>query len=357
MRGIAKGETCTKANPILQLVCRSGGFLADLYSGSYLIQDIRDPTIAAATVVTSTLFVAGTHKVAIGRYALATGATTGWNIGTHRAVCTYKMASGGPDYTQIVEFEVLDSADWPTGNQYTGYLSTRSAYVETYVGTSTTRQKLHRWIDEVSRRIEMWTGRWFDPRFIKMKKRGQNSPTLLLQQPIIALEDTYAIWQTTTGQDSYKYEQYLYKVYNRHLDGFLEEDDRCNPLIELTDVDGTVVEVSDFSWPYGNQNIELWGVFGYTDPEFDPNNGQILIGKTPVDISRAVGALVSRINDDPTMTSLSTWSPGSLRSMRTRDQSITFGGSAGSSGSEPSGDPLVDGILIKYCQPPGVGGL
>lgn len=365
MRGLTKGETSSKTNPILQLFCRSGGVLADFYSGTFKIDDIKDAGSSAAAVVASTPFVPATHQVGTGRYAIATGSTSSWSVGTHRVTCTYKMVAGGPDYIQTIDFEVLDPADWATGMGYVGYLSTRLALADSYVASTVTRQRLHRLIDEFSRRIEQWTGRWFEPRYVKLKKAGQDSPVLLLQQPIIAIEDIYAVWKTTTGEDTYKYEQYLYKVYNRHLDGFSEEDDRGNPRIELTDVTGTQLPpTTDFAWPYGNQNIELRGVFGYTDPDFDPNSGQIAIGKTPADLARAVGILAGRATSDPTMSDPTTWLSGSIRSMRTRDQSISFGGSSGGSSggggggiSDLSGDSLVDSILVKYCQPPAVGGL
>lgn len=360
MRGLVKGEASSVANPVLQLFCRSGGFLTDLFSGTFKIDDIHSSAVALANKVVSTAF-GPAHKLGTGRYVIPTGGTSAWNYGTHRVTCAYRMTNGGPDFTQAFDFEILDPADWASSAAYIGYLSTRRAWQDTYAASTVAVQTLHRQIAEVSRRIEAWTGRWFEPRYVKLKKTGEQDPALILNQPIIAIEDIYAVWQTTTGEDAYKYEQYLYKVYNRHLDGFAEEDDRILPKIELTDVDGTIVEVSDFAWPYGNQNIELRGAFGWTDPEFDPTNSQVLVGQTPIDIGRACGAMIARMNEDPTLTSVMTWSPGSVSSIRTRDQSVSFGrgGGAGGSGgaSEPSGDPLVDAILVKYCQPMGVGAL
>lgn len=359
MRGLAKGSQCTATNPILQLIARSAGYLADITEGTYKIEDIHDSATAAVTVVSEASFNLTTHKVGTGRYWIPTGSTAVWNEGTHRITCTYKMEVGGPTYTQIIDFEILDTVDWPDPQSYVGYISTRDMYRDGYAASTVTREQLHRLINEASRRIEDWTGRWFEPRYVKLIKKGQNHPDLQLKSPIIAIEDIYAVWETTTGEDTYKFEQYLYKVYNRHLDGWLEEDDRHHPFVRLTDVDGDVVKVSDFAWPYGNQNIHVYGVFGYTDPQFDENGGQVLIGTTPREIGRVAGILTARYVADPTFSSPTTWSIGSLKSYRTRDQSITFGGAAaGSAGggsgagiSEPSGDPNIDRILIKYCQP------
>lgn len=351
MRGITKGDQSTTLRPILQFFCRSGGFLSDIYSGSFIIEDIHSASVATTTPVTTTSFTA-VHKLGTGRYVIPTGATTTWNLGTHRAICTYKTVSGGPDYKQVIEFEVLDSTDWPSGDNYLGYLSTRLAYQDGYASLSYTAQTLHRHLSRISRLIENVTGRFFEPRYLTLRKSGQQAPDLLLQEAIIALEDIYAIWQTSTGDDTYKYEQYLYKVFNRHLDGFLEDDDRLCPKVTLTNVDGEVVTVEDYIWPFGTQNIQFRGVFGYTDPEFDPAGGRVLIGQTPKDIAHVSGVLLSRYLEDPTMGSLATFSPGSIRSMRTRDQSVTFGGSSGdASSSELLGDPLLDAILVKYLAP------
>lgn len=365
MRGLAQGEQSTKTSPIIQLFCRSGGFLADLYSGSFYIEDMVDPAGPGREKVAATPFVAGTHKVDTGRYAILTGATTTWRVGTHRAVCSYTMESGGPTYTQSIQFEVLDPTDWATGTPYTGYISTRQVYQDGYATLATSRQKLHRWLHEICTRIERWTGRWFEPRFMQLTKAGTEMPNLMLQQPIIAIDNVYAVWQTTSGEDTYLFEQYLYKVYNRHLDGYLETDDRGHPQLVLTSVDGTIVKVSGFSWPYGNQNVRVGGVFGYTDPAFDPNNGRVLIGTTPADIARVSGALLTRLSGDPSMSSLTTWTPGSIREYRTRDQAIKFGGGGSMSSSgggggtagEFSGDPLIDQILLRYSQPIAVGGV
>jgi len=355
MRGLAQGEQSTLADPRLQLVFRSGGYLADPVSGSVVVQDIRSHLTTPTTKVVAAALDATTQKVGTGRYAILTGSTTTWTAGTYRAVCTYVMTAGGPTYTQVVEFEILSAVDWPTGAGYVGYLSTRRAWEEPYAASTVAAATLHRHIAEQSGKLEFYTGRFFEPRYLKVKVSGQNAAKLILNNPIIALEDAYAVWQTTTGEDTYKFEQYLYKVYNRHLDGYAAEvDDRIYPHIELTDVDGDVVTVSSWAWPYGNQNIEVRGVFGYTDPEMDQNQGRVLVGRTPRDIERICGALIARAIEDPTLTALSTWSPGSLSSYRTRDQAVTFGSSGGGGGggaSEPTGDPLVDSLLVRYCRP------
>jgi hypothetical protein len=363
VKGLSVGEQSSSSNPVLQLFVRSGEFLADLDAGTFKVESIRDPGEAPSALVAETPFDSS-HKLGTGRYVIPTGDTATWKPGTHRAICTYTIESGGPSYTQVIEFEVLDPVDWPTGAAYVGYVSTRRIYTAGYANyPDISHQKLHFIICESSRQVEHWTRRWFEPRYLTLKVDGSESPVLLLESPIIAIEDIYAVWKNNQGvTDEYKYEQYLYKVFNRHLHGFTEADDRKNPRIELTSVDGTVVKVSTFAWPYGSQNIQISGVFGYTEPDLDPSAGQVAIGTPPMDLVRILGALTSRQVKDPSMTNLLTWTPGAVRSMRTRDQSVSFGGSGGGSAggaggaAELSGDPLIDSILIKYCAPTAVGG-
>jgi hypothetical protein len=368
VRGLTVGEQSSTSNPLLQLFARDGGFLTDIVSGSFRIENIRDPGNDASTLVGNTALTVA-DKVGTGRYAIPTGATTAWLPGTHRVVCSYVMATGGPTYTQVIEFEVLNPTDWPSSASYVGYLSTRQAVRDGYVDSDDTPETAHRHICDVSRSIENWTKRWFDPRYMQLRVEGAERAMLLLDVPIIAMEDIYSVWQTTSGEDTYLYEQYLYKVFNRHLShGEAGYDDRQNPKLRLTNPSGTSAYVSGFAWPYGNQNIRVQGVFGYTDPDQDPHAGEVLIGHTPTDLARAVGALITRQLEDPTMSNPLTWSPGSVKTMKTRYQSITFGGSGGGSAGgggggggafqgNMSGDPMVDSILLKYCRQPAFGAI
>jgi len=357
MRGLTAGEASSVTTPLLQLFCRSGGFLADFVSGTYKIDYIGDPSVAPTAKVALTAFAAG-DKVATGRYAIPTGDTSAWTVGTHRAVCMYQMEAGGPTYPQILEFEILDSGDFPTGANYTGYISVRRAIQDEYVMTTDATATVQRYICRASQQVEVWTRRWFEPRYVVMKVAGTERSQLLLREAIIAIEDVYAIWQTTTGQDTYKFEQYLYKVYNRQLDGPAELDDRWNPLLYLTDVDGTIPRVEGFAWPYGNQNIQIQGVFGFTDPQHDPHAGEVLIGETPRPIAQVVGALVNRYLEDPMLSSAMVHQPGTISMAKTRDQSYRRGGGGGTTEtSNMSGDPILDQILQRYCAPLAVGAM
>jgi hypothetical protein len=344
MKGLAIGEESSAANPVLQLFCRSGQFLQDLDSGTFKIEDIRIPRGAPTEKVAETSFNSG-HKLSTGRYVIPTGSTSSWGIGTYRAVCSYKMSAAGPTYTQVIEFEVLDNGDWVTGNLFCSYASTRRLIADEYIGATASLQRIHRHLDKVSKQIEAWTKRWFEPRYLIMRADGPKGKRLFLQEAILALEQVQAIWKNSSNEEeTYDYDPYIFEVYNRHLDA-PAFDDRSNPKIVRTD---------GLGWPDGDLSVKVTGVFGYTNPTLDPNAGRVLLGETPDDLVIVVGTLLTRQLADPAMANPLAQNPGLVKSMKTRDQAVSFFGATGSSRpirSEPSGDPYIDAILAKYAPP------
>lgn len=340
MNGLPKGEASSSSNPVLQFFCRSGEVLADIYEGTFKIDDITSLTAGATARVVSTAFGAA-HKLGTGRYVIPTGDTSAWVAGTHRAVCTYRLAAGGPLYTQVILFEVLDSADWPTSSLYKGYVTTRKLLQDGIVPSTTAVATLHRKINTASRQVERWTQRFFEPRYRAYKVAGRAGDILHLEEAIIAIEKIESVYKLSDNTEQVSlYTPSSYQVYNRHLDGRF--DDRNNPKIVLLDSD----------WPDGEQTVKVTGIFGYTDPLEDPTAGKTLIGTTPDDIAQVVGILVSRDLADPTLSDASVHQPGSVKSYKTRDQSVTFGAAADSAAADSlTGDPLLDQRLARFGPP------
>lgn len=353
MKGLTKGEQASTTNPVLQLLVRVGGFLTDIYSGTFRIDDVVAPAGTVVARVASTPINTTTHRIGLGRYAVPSGATSSWVLGTHRVVYTYVLVAGGPTYTQVQEFELLSSSDWPVGYGFLTYLSTRKAWQDGVAAETVGAAELHRQLRTKSVFVDQATGRFFEPRYLSARIRGSGTPMLLLDQPIIALEGvSYAF-----GDDATEYPTESYRVYNRHLSGnFISGDDRTSPKIAMLSgeymLDSGSIAVA--TWPsiVGEQNVLIKGVFGYTDPDPDPNGADIGLGHTPDDIAQVVGALVARMRLDPTLSSPTVSSPGSIRMMKTRDQSVMFGVGVGdTSPSSSTGDPVLDRILMRYTRP------
>jgi hypothetical protein len=138
------------------------------------------------------------------------------------------------------------------------------------------------------------------------------------------------------------------------LEGLLDPDDRDDPRIEIERFEGIIYESLEF-FPNGPQVTHITGVFGYTDPDGSP------FGQVPINLARVVGIFALRETTDYFASNPTISEPGSIQSMKTRDQSITFastGGSAGGGGRSGraaygglTGDDVVDQILINYVRP------
>jgi hypothetical protein len=361
MRGLAKGEALTATNPILQLFTRQGEFLTDPVAATYKIEDIHNPDTAPVEKVATTSFDltdvgVGGNKLGPGRFyiPLSTGISDSLTFGTHRVVCEYEMVASGRTYMQVILFEVLDPAAYPSGQMYTGYVTTRSLLENGFVNSACAVQKLHRHVHNFSVQLEQYTERFFEPRFMPMLINGAEKPALFVEEAIIAIEKVEIVARTITGEDVNEYDNTLYRVYNRHLDGLLNPDDRYDPLLSMVEtrrVAGVTPLGGSFNWPYGRQNVRVYGVFGFTDPEPQPD--QVLIGQTPVEFDQIIGVMLERYMTDPSMSSLATQQPGRVKSYKTRDQAIQFYGASGnvSYTGGITGDPLLDQKLQRFVKP------
>jgi len=344
MFGIAQGEASSLAHPTLQLFVRAGGFLTDLVAGTYQIQDIHNPAVAPVTVVAPTALTAA-DTVATGVYALTTGNTAAWRLGTHRVVCRYQLSVGGAEAVQVVEFEVLDSGDFVVGQSYVGYVSTRRMYQDEFVGPAVLPATLHRLIMQASRQIEVWTGRWFHPRYVQAHLREpRESHILSLDAPIVAIGSVESSQIGGDGSETlsaYQLPEIL--VYNRHLDGAPYADQDNPKLVRIP-----------AGWSRGWQSIRVSGVFGYTEADQDPSSLRTLLGHTPEDIGQVVATLTTRYLSSAGQ--ISHQALGLIKKWRTADQTAEFfdsraGGGGGSGGATMSGDPAIDIVLTKYMRP------
>jgi len=200
-----------------------------------------------------------------------------------------------------------------------------------------------------SQYIEMYTGRWFEPRPLTITLEGSAPPGMLLEQPIIAISELYIdeeAQEVGTGVI----------VYNRHItEGLLNPDDRDNPRIEICQprFDDDLYKLGLRVWTPGQRNIRIVGTFGYTDYDGTAN------GKTPELIRHACKLLVVR--NLPTMSDtearqdlLNSWR---VTEHRTRDQSIRFGAAVKTSVGRAgvgifTGDPEIDTILLRFRRQP-----
>lgn len=228
-------------------------------------------------------------------------------------------------------------------------------------------------IQRASALIENWTGRWFYPKHAALLLDGSNNDILQIGPPIIAigririLSPDLVITSTVETVDLTSV-----RVYNRHLSqNLLDPDDRNNPKVQyVSSWLGTrrLPEAYPTAYfPPGTQNIEVTGVFGYTDPD----DGNTLdtdgtpLGKTPDLISAVCMMLVVR--DLKGLADLTGRNNQALQTrvtqFKTRDQSISYNQSAISAAGSNTlslssgiyGNDEIRAILLPYMKPPALG--
>jgi hypothetical protein len=204
--------------------------------------------------------------------------------------------------------------------------------------------------------IDRWTGRFFEPRDLVLRVDGNGHRVLLLGAPIIAIEGIVIADQFGTASDV---DLDTVRVYNRHLSGMLDEDDRENPKIEWLLEEAYRIVFGRGWWPRGTQNVEITGTFGYTDP--DVGGSAEDTGITPELIRYAAILLVVRNLAPLSDTDAHSEAVGAHRviGMRTAEQSIGYASPVAAGGGRMigafSGDPEIDGIIAGFCRLPSMG--
>ena len=301
-------------------------------------------------------------------------------------------------------------------------------------------RRVQRAIDDAASFIERITGRFFEPRSLTFVRTWAGQPDLLMELPLIAVDEMRFVHLDNTLSSPFDATDFV--TYNRHVrEGLVDPDDRENPKIAFLFVRPNLIVprtdpavLQEFILNRV-QNVQVKGVFGYTQPLFtgarviatnvgdaitapntikmvngafsvaggdlgrkitvansaSTNNGaktisqvvssdtvkvtEVLVtegagftaslatfpqwGVTPREIRRAcmllaIRNLPARGTADPIETALA---GGRIRSMATRDQSISFAvdqrAESGLGGI--TGDPELDSLIVPFMRPPKFG--
>jgi len=202
-------------------------------------------------------------------------------------------------------------------------------------------------ISLASQQIEMFTGRWFEPRSLDFLADGRNARSIHLEQPIIEISNVYVGTVEISLTDLI--------IYNRHMTGLTNPDDRENPRIELFQTFGydfASVGGTGCRWfPQGQQNVRVVGTFGYTD--YDGT----VTGKIPLMIRHACKLIALReLAGAASPDASDVASEWKTAYRKTRDQQVGFfvptaGSTVRSVIGIFTGDPRIDTILARYRRP------
>lgn len=355
MAHLARGAVSSAANPLLDIWVSGIALLADPDAGSlaFTVNDISTeekemvPVVTIATTLVD--LVVDRLGTDVGHFAAAFTVPSAEPEGLHEIVWTWTLLT--VPYTYVQRFDVLPGV--PRGYGTGGYGLVSDFRAEGLSVASATTLRLLKLIIEQSAYIDEVLGQFFEPRFLDMNIDGTNSRKLIVGAPIIALLGFKMLTETITLDPLAR----ELVVYNRHLRGMLEPDDRRAPRIEVpenfpffdtlygTTQVGTLTP-SLYGFPKTSQNVKVIGLFGYTDP--DGTN----LGRTPFGIRKALMLLVRR--NLPTLAcdtdGFDIRMANRVTSMTTRDQSISFA-APGLGAGVFTGDQEIDNLLSRYKRP------
>ncbi len=345
MVALARGGQSSAAQPTLDAyITSAAGFLAAPFALAFTIHDISTDELRAspAQVYPSSgrqSVNLTTDLVSLGRYAAAWTVPAGEPLGRHEIRWYATRESGAAEVAWREEFDVL-AAGAGVGHWHGGYALVSDLRAEGLAPADVSDARLQVLIAKWSAMIDRWTGQHFEPRWAELEIYGDGTPSLRPGSPIVAIEsviydgDTAAIPAADL------------RIFNRHLRGLVDPDDRATPRIQYADV---------LRWSKGSL-VRMSGLFGYTEPDGS------FTGATPPLIIEALKLLV--IRDAPRRVadaeaSFEARNRYRLTSERTREQSYTLGPARGTSGTGsssgtsdgPSGDPEIDSLLEMYMRP------
>jgi hypothetical protein len=371
-------DTSNAANPILDLWIQiplvvddgSGATVSQLaapvsigWSIVTLATEARAQTPVQVASGTVDLTADRVPDATVGHYAANT-APSGWTLpsshpleyGRYAIVWSVVLVAGGPTVTVRREFDLIKGGAPPAivGSAYATVSDLRDEGVTVDDGSDL---RLMRSIALASRLIDRATGRFFEPRFIAQTIDGTGGRAVQFGDPLIALQSLTLgnPVVSTIGLGGLR-------LFNRHItQRLLSPDDRDDPKIEFVhfrdifgrqrsaSVDSPLfgVPFRDLFFPSGVQNVNVTGLWGYTDPDGSP------AGDTPIMVRHCCKLIVMRewrkMNDDLR----DDRKRHRLTSEKTRDQSYTLDKL---SEGHVTGDREIDDILLAYRRTMRIGG-
>lgn len=354
MTAIAKGGYNGPNNPAIVVYVTSGGVLADAYSIEYQIFDVHDddhvmsptqvlPTIAGQRATVNLV----ASRMSVGKYSPAFVLPISAATGRHMIRWFVRATVDDVERIWDTDFDVLPAVPRVIG----GYALLADLREEGVTSAMVSDARLMSAIEGASKQVEAWTRQWFEPRACTFRLDNDGTHAMRFGVPIITLEG---------GSDSWlgAFDLAELTVYNRHISqGLLKPDDRRNPKIEWSE--------RAVTWGHrwfgqtrgfepGNQNIEVAGLFGFTEADGS------FVGKTPDAIRHVVQLLalrrVTKLGDvESRFDALNRYR---IKRERTRDQEYELGPGRAESragGGMFTGDPEIDDIILDHMAPIDIG--
>lgn len=335
MAQLARGQTSRCDDPVLDVFTSVDATPVDVAELSFQVFDVSTTErwlvplqvfpVEGRAALDPTVDCPDGARIELGHFVATWTAPEDTSLGTHEIRWFFRLAPGASEFQYTEEFEVLER---PAAAPARGYCTVTDLRDEGVTEAQASDTRLVELIDEASAEIERLTGWFFLPRHEVYLLDGRGTPTLELPAPPVRIDHLFI-----GGSEVFIEEDVAVVV------GAPVRPSFGAPRISLRH--GAV-------FPKGRGNIEIEGLFGYT--EFDGS----LVGRTPLAIRRACILLVLRwlhpLTGDASHDARNRWR---ILEERTRDQSYKLG--TVSVSASLSGDPEVDDILLRYRRPPGMG--
>jgi hypothetical protein len=365
---VARGQSSDGRPPVLELFTPRRGVLADAAQVGFQVFDIsddakRDNPVQVFPEATNTRAAVNTIEPWPAGDKLGTGHVVArWTpgdtepLGLHELRWFVQAIAGAPEQVLRVEFDVLGAG---VGSQRSVYALVSDLRAEGVTTADASDARLARLLRLATQYVERMTGRFFEPRAMRLALDGSGGRIQLLGHPIIGVREVKLLVAYPVEIGELPVDPSFFKVYARHLtQGLLDPDDRENPRLEffhesdLLGVQSTPAAslgLGSLVWLRGTQNVLVDGLFGYTEPDGSP------CGITPELIRHVTKLLVLR--EIPAMVDFSGREDRQQRwrivAERTRDQGYNL---------DPlrvagafTGDPAIDAILVAFQRAPQLG--
>ena len=298
-------------------------------------------------------------KLSMGRYVARFVVGDTWTAATHIINWFVKFTATDNERTVPIEFDVVD--EFAGGTEGAAHPLSLGLYAtedeiraEGFLAEQAEPDRIARLIKLASRKIERVTRRWFEPRFVSFFVDGSGHRRLGLPAPLIEIYELRVISRDNvviaTGSDIIDLDALA--IFNRHISqGMMDPDDREDPRLEFATISGSLI--TGYSrFPRGRQNLQVTGVFGYTDP--DPTCRH---GVTPPEIKDVCMKMVVR-----NLPQYEEFEDREDRQQRARLTGEKQGKHGYTLSKNPNldiagvtGDPEIDDVLMQFRSPMHVG--
>lgn len=359
---LAFGDVSSAATPLLVTHTGAAGVTAAPFSLAFAIHCIADESVAPVQVYPALPATRATvdleaDALAVGSYAAAWTAPSadGTTQGRYRITWYCTQVSGGAEQRWAEDFELYPLRFGEATPTYALIADVRDEGVTVAAASN---RRVFEALLMASQMAEVWTGRRFRPERKALRIDGTTQTSLLVGEPICLMESILY------DGDAIPVDPTTYRVYNRHLtQGLITPDDRDAPRIEYVRRTGrgSTVDIypvyplvsgfNDLAFPRVSsaQEVQVTGVFGYTDRDGSP------VGATPRALRKAVVLMALRELPKQAVQTDKAYDArygGRVTSVRTREQTITWEARKATDQIAPfTGDPAIDSILLTYQRP------